>query len=274
VPGGWVFIAGKSGIGYVLHQGALGGIGGEVSSATVCKAFGGAAQDGSTIFVPCSSGLRMVQISPGGGISVRWRTASGATGPPVIGGGAVWSISIAAGTLYALAPASGAVLASISVGPVPHFASPTLWDGLILVGTLDGVVAIQASAPGAAATYHTLSPARILDTRHATGLSGPFTNKKPREFAVAGQGSVDPAAIAVTGNLTVTGQTQAGYVSLTMSSQSAPATSTINFPLGDNRANGVTLPLAGDGGLWATYVAGSSAAKTNLIFDVTGYFTP
>jgi hypothetical protein len=143
VPGGWVFIAGKSGIGYVLHQGALGGIGGEVSSAAVCPAFGGAAQSGSTIYVPCSSGLRMVQISAGGGISVGWQTSSGATGPPVIGGGAVWSISIAAGTLYALAPASGAVLASISVGPVPHFASPTLWDGLILVGMLNGVVAIR-----------------------------------------------------------------------------------------------------------------------------------
>ena len=35
VPGGWVFIAGKSGTGYVLKQGALGGIGGEVHSATV-----------------------------------------------------------------------------------------------------------------------------------------------------------------------------------------------------------------------------------------------
>jgi len=43
VPGGWVFIAGKSGTGYVLHQGALGGIGGQVSSAFVCTGFGGAA---------------------------------------------------------------------------------------------------------------------------------------------------------------------------------------------------------------------------------------
>jgi hypothetical protein len=45
VPGGYVFIAGKSGIGYVLHQGALGGIGGEVSSTSVCAGFGGAAPE-------------------------------------------------------------------------------------------------------------------------------------------------------------------------------------------------------------------------------------
>jgi len=32
------------------------------------------------------------------------------------------------------------------------------------------------------------------------------------------------------------------------------------------------VPLA-SGHLWATYVAASSSATTNLIFDVTGYFT-
>ena len=123
------------------------------------------------------------------------------------------------------------------------------------------------------ATYHSLTPARILDTRTATGLTGKFVSTHAREFAVAGQGGVDPAAIAVTGNLTVTGQTGAGFVSLTTSAQSHPTTSTLNFPLGDNRANGVTVPLPDAGELWATYVAASSLATTNLIFDVTGYFT-
>jgi hypothetical protein len=114
---------------------------------------------------------------------------------------------------------------------------------------------------------------RILDTRHGTGLTGPFTNRVAREFSVAGQGGVDPAAIAVTGNLTVTGQTRAGYVSLMTTPQSAPGTSTINVALGDTRANGVTLGLASNGGLWATYVA-SGPGQVNLIFDVTGFFTP
>ena len=77
----------------------------------------------------------------------------------------------------------------------------------------------------------------------------------PREFAVAGRGGVDSGAIAVTGNLTVTGQSKSGYVALTLDSESTPTTSTINFPVGDDRANGVTVPLNGDGDLWATYVA-------------------
>jgi len=143
VPGGFVFIAGKSGVGYVLRQGALGGIGGQVSSTAVCAGFGGAAQSGSTVYVPCSSGVRVVRIGTGGTIAVGWQTTSGATGPPVLGGGVVWSIDIATGVLNALSPSSGHVVASVAVGSVPHFASPTLWDGLVLVGTLRGVVAVR-----------------------------------------------------------------------------------------------------------------------------------
>jgi hypothetical protein len=73
----------------------------------------------------------------------------------------------------------------------------------------------------------------------------------------------------VTGNLTVTGQTKAGYIVL------APAaggsTSTLNFPKGDNRANGVTVALGAGGKLNATYKA-AAGATTHLVFDVTGYF--
>jgi len=68
VPGGWVFIAGKSGIGYVPAPGRPRGIGGEVSSQGVCAAFGGSAQVGSTLYVPCADGLRMVQVGSDGSI--------------------------------------------------------------------------------------------------------------------------------------------------------------------------------------------------------------
>jgi outer membrane protein assembly factor BamB len=144
VPGGWVFIVGKSGIGYVLRQEVLGGIGGEVAAAPVCPAFGGTAQSGTTLYVPCTNGLAQVQVSASGSIRVGWQTASGANGPPVVGGGAVWSIDLARGELVALAPSTGQPLAHLAVGPVPHFASPTLWNGQVFVGTDSGVTAIDA----------------------------------------------------------------------------------------------------------------------------------
>jgi len=53
-----------------------------------------------------------------------------------------------------------------------------------------------------------------------------------------------------------------------------PTSSTLNFPLGDARANGVTVALGAAGTLSATYVAGTLSPHTQVLFDVTGYFTP
>ena len=126
--------------------------------------------------------------------------------------------------------------------------------------------------------YTPITPLRVLDTRpaFATGLSGVFPANTPRSWQVAGftsiSGSIPANAIAVTGNVTVTNQTAAGYLSVTPNPTATPASSTINFPLGDNRANNVTVPLSDTGMLSATYKA-ANGKSTNLIFDVTGYFT-
>ena len=118
-----------------------------------------------------------------------------------------------------------------------------------------------------------LNPARLLDTRIGNGLSGRFNAGIARTFQVTGRGGVPANAIGVTGNVTVTGQTAAGFVFLGPVATNSPTSSTINFPLGDTRANGVTVALGGGGTLSATYVAGAGNT-TQLIFDVTGYFTP
>jgi len=374
VPGGWVFIAGKSGTGYVLHQGALGGIGGQVSSATVCAGFGGAALSGSTVYVPCTSSLREVQIGAGGSLTPGWQT-SAAGGPPVVGGGAIWSVNTSSGRLVALAPATGATLGSISVGAVPHFVSPTLWQGQIFVGTNAGITSVSTIAaatlsvsglasprtagvagsvivkavdagshvvPGyrgrvhftssdSAATlpadytftaadagshtfsvtlktagtssvtatdtvtgtitgaqsgivvqsfgasYFTVPEVRVLDSRPGTGHIGAalFHSRVKQNFAVATVASGVPTnAVAVTGNVTVVGQKRGGYVTVApaLTSGVQPLTSTINFPLGDTRANGMTVPLGPGGTLDAMYWTTSTADTIDLIFDVTGYF--
>ena len=145
LPGGWVFIAGKSGTGYVLRQGALGGIGGQVSSAAVCPAFGAAAHVASTAYVPCTDGVRAVTVDSAGAIHVGWHAGAGATGPLAVGGGVAWSVDIAAGALDALDLSTGALRARIDIGGVPHFAAPALSGGLVLVGTMRGVVAVKAA---------------------------------------------------------------------------------------------------------------------------------
>ena len=77
--------------------------------------------------------------------------------------------------------------------------------------------------------YVPLTPTRLLDTRFANGLNGKFTNGIVRTVTIAGRGGVPADAVAVTGNLTVTGQSSGGYVSLGPTMTSNPTTSTITF---------------------------------------------
>ncbi|MGA3057132.1 MAG: PQQ-binding-like beta-propeller repeat protein, partial [Candidatus Limnocylindrales bacterium] len=125
------------------------------------------------------------------------------------------------------------------------------------------------------ATYHALTPSRILDSRDGTGgLAGPFSSHVARTFTVIGHGGVPAGAIAVTGNLTVTQQTSGGFLSIGPDPQNNPTSSTLNFPLGDDRANAVTVALSGSGTLSITYAAPIFGPTAHVIFDVTGYFTP
>ena len=140
-------------------------------------------------------------------------------------------------------------------------------------GAATGSTVLHVSKSGA--TYFALPPARVLDTRSGTGLSGHFTSQVDRTFMVATMGGVPSNAVAVTGNVTVVGQTGAGYVTVAPSLTSGvqPPTSTINFPLGDTRANGITVPLTVGGTLDAMYWTTNTADHLDLVFDVTGYFS-
>ncbi len=128
-------------------------------------------------------------------------------------------------------------------------------------------------------TYTPITPVRVVDSRDGTGKSGligKFVSSVARTFQVAGLPSVPsiPAnAVAVTGNVTVTRQNAAGFVAVTPTAQNNPPSSTLNFPLGDTRANNVTVPLSSLGTLSMTYKA-TAGRTTDLVFDVTGVFLP
>jgi hypothetical protein len=138
--------------------------------------------------------------------------------------------------------------------------------------------------PGSSgATYVPISPNRILDSRPTSagstnaGYLGKIKQRVPITFNVVNRTpsapttNVPSGAVAVTGVLTVTTQTAAGYLSLTNYPVANPTTSTLNFPFGDNRATGVTVPLSNTGTLSVTYAA-AAGATTNVLFDVSGYF--
>jgi polyvinyl alcohol dehydrogenase (cytochrome) len=142
---GRILQVGKSGVGYLLDTAHLGGVGGQLASGSVCAAFGGAAISGSIVYVPCISGLAGVDTAHDQ-VTVIWRGPANVWGSPVIGGGAVFVASPDTGVLYELAPGTGKVRSQIGLGrQLPHFVSPALSGGLVLVGTLTGVTAVSGA---------------------------------------------------------------------------------------------------------------------------------
>jgi len=81
-------------------------------------------------------------------------------------------------------------------------------------------------------------------------------------------------AVAVTGNLTVTNQSAAGLLALGPTMFPTGSTTTLNFVVGENRANNVTMGLnPSDGTLSAVFRSSTAGATVDVLFDVTGYFS-
>ena len=161
LPDGQVVLAGKSRIVYLLNGAHLGGIGGQqatlgdgshaiVGSACGNDIDGGIAVLGMTVYLPCTSGIIAVRVTPSPpGLHLLWSSGTGG-GPPIVAAGLVWTIG-QNGVLYGLDPATGQVRQQVAMGtPANHFPTPSVGDGLLLAACAENVVAFAAPASGAA----------------------------------------------------------------------------------------------------------------------------
>lgn len=123
---------------------------------------------------------------------------------------------------------------------------------------------------GADGTYAPVAPARLLDTRNGTGVSAPGAIGAGGvvTLQVAGRGNVPDGASAAVLNLTETGATSAGYLTVWPTDSLRPIASNLNFTAGRTEANSVTVQL-GPFGAVNIY---NSSKSTQIIADVTGYF--
>jgi outer membrane protein assembly factor BamB len=142
LSGGLVFQIGKAGVGYLLRADHLGGTGGQTFESPVCTggAYGGNAYRAPMVFVPCRDALTAIRVG-GNAFTIAWRSSVSNPGPPIVAGGAVWTIALDSGVLTALDPSTGKVLASAAVGSVEHFTSPSTAGGRIYVPAGASVVA-------------------------------------------------------------------------------------------------------------------------------------
>jgi hypothetical protein len=126
--------------------------------------------------------------------------------------------------------------------------------------------------PGSGASFHTVPPCRIADTRNANGpLGGPaLVGGAIRDFPTAPVCGVPFSAKAVAVNVTVVLPTTDGYLTLYPAGTSLPLASTINFRTGIVRANNAVVPLGTAGQV--SVFCGMASGSTDFVLDVTGYF--
>lgn len=137
-----VFAIGKAGVGYLLRADHLGGVGGQVFSASVCpSAYGGTAFSPPLLYVPCTTGLYALRVS-GGSFSAAWRAPVAPAGPPILAGGAVWAYDTDRGTLFALDPLTGHERWRQRLGVVTRFTTPAASGGTVYAAGDRSIVAV------------------------------------------------------------------------------------------------------------------------------------
>ena len=157
---GFAFAVGKAGTAYLARQRHLGGVGHPVASLALCRparmggsAWGGTAVDGSVLYVNCDDGepgnahfshitaVRVTKRAPY--LRVLWRSSTVRTaGPPIVAGGMVWTILVNGKEVVGLSQANGQPQVEEPIGvSANHFPTPSVADGLLLVPSLNRVLA-------------------------------------------------------------------------------------------------------------------------------------
>ena len=152
-----------------------------------------------------------------------------------------------------------------------------------------GGLLIADAAGGSESSTVAVDPVRILDTRDPVnvGLSGPFVSAVSQKLQVTGvvstvtgsQTVVPPGATGVLLNVTATGTTASGFISIRPGNASGtPTTSSLNVNAGVTVPNAVTvaLPTSGPnaGMIDITFDAyGVVGPITEILIDVVGYTT-
>src|SRR5437879_2981692 len=122
---------------------------------------------------------------------------------------------------------------------------------LTVVGLATVPAAAAPNGPTAPSKFVPLTPARVLDPRDGTGQAAPgmVPANGTIRLQIAGHGSVPPAgAVAVVMNVTATGATAPGFVTVWPADEPQPTASNLNVDhAGETISNLVTVQLSGDG---------------------------
>jgi hypothetical protein len=119
-------------------------------------------------------------------------------------------------------------------------------------------------------SYTPFGPYRILDTREGNGApKAPLGGGQTLHLQVTGSnGGPTGSVSAVVLNVTVTGPTSPGYLTVYPTGVARPTASSLNFPAGWTGANSVTVPVGANGQVDIYNAAGN----VHVIADMLGFY--
>ncbi len=122
-----------------------------------------------------------------------------------------------------------------------------------------------------AGSFHAVPPSRVLDTRGNLGAVGPVRPATSIAVAILGRGGVPGSGVAsVVINVTVTGPTQPGHITVYPDGTALPVVSNLNFRPNQTVPNLVVVRVGVNGKI---RLLNSSTGSVALVGDVVGYFT-
>jgi hypothetical protein len=195
------------------------------------------------------------------------REAAGLTASvPDAGGSATYAWTITNGTITSAADTRTITFSSTTGTPLTLDVAVTPAVGCPVANGSKSIIV----TPGC---YQALTPCRVIDTRNPTGpYGGPALQPTAsRNFNFAAQCGIPADARALALNVTVTGPTAPGFLTLYPADQTRPLASTINFVSGRARANNSIVSVTTDGSDTVAVYNGA-AGTVHLVVDVVGYF--
>jgi hypothetical protein len=132
-------------------------------------------------------------------------------------------------------------------------------------------VLYSPAAASPAASFFTVTPCRLLDTRSSNG-GGPLAVNQTKTLSVLGLCGIPGTATSIVGNVTAVSPTAGGTLTLAPANAGFTGTSSVSFNAGSTRASLALIGLSGTGSRAFTIRAGLTSGTVDVIVDVTGYF--
>jgi hypothetical protein len=123
--------------------------------------------------------------------------------------------------------------------------------------------------------FYTLTPCRVIDTRGPIGTYGgpALLAGADRTFIFSGQCGIPPEAVAVALNVVAVQPTDGpGFFTLFPGGTVQPLAATINYNVGNIRANNAIIPMGTLKDITVHCQQGTGTA--HMVIDVNGYFAP